>query len=846
MANPAATVVSGDARFTILTPGLIRMEWAAGGSFEDHASLTFVNRNLPVPSFRQSETEGWLEITTERLVLRYRKDSGKFTADNLSVAFRVDTSFSTWKPGMKEEGNLQGTTRTLDGYDGMYRQYGSPMVIDLGQGILSRDGWVVIDDSERPLFDDSDWPWVMARDDRERQDWYFFGYGHDYKTALGDFIKTAGRIALPPRFVFGTWWSRYWEYTDKEFRDLVAEFETHSVPLDVLVIDMDWHITSLPEFYRDGKLLEDQSGEGFGWTGLTWNKNYFPDPAKFLDWTNRLGLKTCMNLHPASGVQPHEARYKEMAEAMGVDPATKKYIPFDITDKTFARNYMDIILRPMEKEGIDFWWLDWQQWGHTKIEGVNPTFYLNYVFFSDMERQGGKRPLIFHRYGGPGNHRYQIGFSGDTYITWSSLAFQPYFTATAANVGFGYWSHDIGGHQRGTQDPELYTRWIQWGSFSPILRTHCTKNPEIERRIWAYPVKYYYPMRNACLLRYSLIPYIYNAARTAYETGISVVHPMYYDYPDEENAYAFRAQYLFGDDMLVSPVVKPIGKDSLFTLQRIWLPEGDWYEWFTGTILRGGRVVERPFTLDEMPVYVRSGSIIPMQPDMSRSDEKPVDPLILSIIPGRAGTLALYEDQGNDNGYRQGAYSLTEIAFRNDGDQKILMRINPVTGDFPGMLKTRSYEIRLLCTFPPERVVVNGEELPYMSEPQAGSWRYDGNELSTVILTPGYYTGDTKTIEVYFRNDDPSALSGKKAQFARLMTFVKILANNNWDKSKYSNDRVTDMAQAGLKLTYDPEAAEKILSSFGSGWDGLLEMIRKASEENKALLPGYQLLEATR
>lgn len=480
MANPAATVVSGDARFTILTPGLIRMEWAAGGSFEDHASLTFVNRNLPVPSFRQSETEGWLEITTERLVLRYRKDSGKFTADNLSVAFRVDTSFSTWKPGMKEEGNLQGTTRTLDGYDGMYRQYGSPMVIDLGQGILSRDGWVVIDDSERPLFDDSDWPWVMARDDRERQDWYFFGYGHDYKTALGDFIKTAGRIALPPRFVFGTWWSRYWEYTDKEFRDLVAEFETHSVPLDVLVIDMDWHITSLPEFYRDGKLLEDQSGEGFGWTGLTWNKNYFPDPAKFLDWTNRLGLKTCMNLHPASGVQPHEARYKEMAEAMGVDPATKKYIPFDITDKTFARNYMDIILRPMEKEGIDFWWLDWQQWGHTKIEGVNPTFYLNYVFFSDMERQGGKRPLIFHRYGGPGNHRYQIGFSGDTYITWSSLAFQPYFTATAANVGFGYWSHDIGGHQRGTQDPELYTRWIQWGSFSPILRTHCTKNPEIE------------------------------------------------------------------------------------------------------------------------------------------------------------------------------------------------------------------------------------------------------------------------------------------------------------------------------------------------------------------------------
>jgi len=152
-------------------------------------------------------------------------------------------------------------------------------------------------------------------------------------------------------------------------------------------------------------------------------------------------MEVCLNLHPASGIQPHEDQYEDMAKAMGIDPATKKYVPFDIVHKKFAKNFMKYVLHPMENDGVDFWWLDWQQWSTTTIPGVNPTFYLNYVFFSDMERRNKKRPLIFHRYGGLGNHRYQIGFSGDTLSTWDSLAFLPYFTATAANVGFGYWSH---------------------------------------------------------------------------------------------------------------------------------------------------------------------------------------------------------------------------------------------------------------------------------------------------------------------------------------------------------------------------------------------------------------------
>ena len=317
-------------------------------------------------------------------------------------------------------------------------------------------------------------------------DWYFFGYGHDYRKALGDYVRVAGRIPLPPRFAFGAWWSRYWAYSDQELDELVRGFRENDTPLDVLVIDMDWHISD-EQLKAAGET--DQSGQRLGWTGYTWNKTALSRPRSFLKNLHAEGLKTTLNLHPASGIQPWEQAYPAMARAMGIDPATKKYVPFDPTDKKWATNYLNLVLHPLEKQGIDFWWLDWQQQPDTKHARREPTWWLNYVHFTDQQREG-KRPLLFHRWGGLGNHRYQIGFSGDTISVWDSLAFQPWFTATAANVGYAYWSHDIGGHMPGAVDPELYTRWVQFGAFSPILRTHTTKNPDAERRIWAYPEPY--------------------------------------------------------------------------------------------------------------------------------------------------------------------------------------------------------------------------------------------------------------------------------------------------------------------------------------------------------------------
>ena len=818
VADPHAIVIVGNARFTVLTPQLLRMEWAADGSFEDHASLVFINRHLPAPHYEVSHSGDITILDTGKLKLRYRP-SARFSAENLNVSFVLNGNTVTWKPGIPDTGNLGGTLRTLDGVKGSTK---------LEPGLLSRDGWVVVDDSTRPLFDSSDWPWAMARPAGDRLDWYFFGYGHDYRQALYDYTLVAGKIPMPPRFAFGAWWSRYWAYTDQELKELVLGFRSHSVPLDVLVIDMDWHPTFGTLWGMEKKV--DASGHRLGWTGYTWSKLYFPDPPNFLTWAHRQGLKTTLNLHPASGVQPHEEQYAEMARAMGIDPASKQYIQFDIADKKYATNYLNILHHPLEQQGVDFWWLDWQQEKETKIPGVTPTWWLNYVHFTDMAREG-RRPLIFHRWGGLGNHRYQIGFSGDTISVWDSLAFQPYFTSTAANVGYGYWSHDIGGHMPGSVPPELYMRWIQFGIFSPILRTHTTKNPDAERRIWAYPEPFADIMRDAFRLRYALVPYIYTASRQAYDTGISLLRPMYYENPENREAYEFRDQYMFGNDLLVSPVSTPAAETTQLAERKLWLPAGNWINWFSGERVQGPAEITRNFTYDEVPVYVRSGAIIPMQPEMRFVGEKPVDPLILAFFPGEKGETRVYEDAATTLDYQHNEAAWTAVR-QNTTTDRITIDISPVEGSYKNMPENRAYELRLVESWPPQGVTVNDISLK-ISDSGTG-WRYDGNTLTTIISLPPERVHNPRHVTVQIAsqvNSNVRLLNSAAGRIARCLDAMHVL-EKAWPKG-WAPDLLIDAAQTGERIGLKPETATAELERLEKNLPLIREEIRQLKVDDK-------------
>jgi len=820
-ADSRAVIVSGHARFTVLTPQFIRMEWAADGNFDDRPSIVFLNRRLAVPAFKSAHKGKSLIIETSALRLHYTpQGNDKFSPTNLVITLTDfhsgDAVPVTWHPGLSDTGNLQGTTRTLDGVRG--DKINEP----IEPGLLSRNGWTLIDDSTRPLFDSDDftftkgeqsiWPWATLRPAGDRQDWYFFGYGHNYKQALADYVRVAGRIPLPPRFAFGAWWSRYWAYSDQELEDLARDFRENNTPLDVFVIDMDWHKTLGMHFEK-----MDQSGHKLGWDGYSWNPLLFPDPTALLGKLHRDGLKVTLNLHPASGVQPWEDQYSSMAKAMDQNPAEKKYVPFDITSKKFAQNYMDLLHHPLERQGIDFWWLDWQQESNTGIAGINPTWWLNYVHFTDQQREG-KRPLLFHRWGGLGNHRYQIGFSGDTISAWDSLAFQPWFTSTAANVGYAYWSHDIGGHIPGPVDPELYTRWVQFGTFSPILRTHTTKNPEAERRIWAYPEPYSSILRSTFQLRYSLEPYIYTEARRTYDTGTAFLHPLYYDYPEDSEAYSNRDEYAFGDSMIVSPVVRPVDPATQLAKQSVWIPKGEWVEWPSGKHLSGPAMVERSFSIDQEPVYLRAGAIVPMQPPMQYTGQKPVDPLIVNIWPladRQSSSYALYEDGSDSESYKRGVYALTPISAIQQGDT-LTVDIAPIQGNYPDMQTSRGYELRLPADWPPESVTANGESLALQpSDEITRGWCYDGNTLSTIVRVPSHSVSEATHIEVRRASGSQAAraqLDGFAGAIARLHSTYDTL-NQEWP-FVWSPDPLIDAWQTGDRLSYHPETARDELSHF--------------------------------
>ena len=746
-ADAKAVVTSGNARFTVLTPQLIRMEWSADGQFEDRATLTFVNRETPVPEFKVRESKSKLTITTPALTLTYLKN-GKFSDKNLKAVFTLNGREVVWTPGMENPQNLLGTTRTLDGADG------SKLKEPMEQGILSRAGWSLIDDSQRHVLtpDGSEWEeWVEARPEGDRQDLYLFAYGHDYKQALADYALVAGRAPMPPKYTLGYWWSRYWQYSDNEFVDLVNKLKSMDVPIDVLIVDMDWHETW---GLRKSNSPKDEYGQRIGWTGYTWQKELFPSPANFLKWTENEELKVALNLHPASGIQPYEAVYDDFTKEYGWSEKGKS-VPFKIDERKWADAYFKTVLEPMERNGVDFWWLDWQQWKESKYTpGLSNTFWLNHTFFNHAERQNpGLRPFIYHRWGGLGSHRYPLAFSGDTYATWPMLAYLPYFTATASNVNYGWWGHDIGGHmfhktQKAT-DPELYTRWLQYGVFTPIFKTHSTKDPRIERCIWCFP-DHLFVMRDAIRLRYTLAPYIYNAARENYDTGVGMCRPMYYDYPESDKAYETPEQFMFGNDILATTITQPVDSITGLAPRTIWFPEGAWFDCATGSMYEGGRTEELHYTLAENPHYAKAGSIIPMNPATVKNLQQPCDTLVLTFIPGGDGQLRHYEDDGMSQQYKTN-YAVTTVSKKQEGNT-VRVRISPREGSFAGASDNRSYELRFPAVFPPKCVKVNGKELAYSRFPKAGEWTYDGYTLAPVI-----YTGTTACdapVEIELAFDD--------------------------------------------------------------------------------------------
>jgi Glycosyl hydrolases family 31 TIM-barrel domain/Glycosyl hydrolase family 31 C-terminal domain/Domain of unknown function (DUF5110) len=772
----AAPIRDGNARFEVLSPTLIRLEYAADGRFENRPSLTAVARRLRRVRARVRRTRRVLRISTRRLTLRYLRDSGPFGPGNVRVRLRLDRRRATVRPRFPRppgpsagppspeaspykvtedpgyraprRGNLGGWYRALDLASGP---------VPLHDGLLSRDGWYLLDDSHTALVQDGP-PGYAARPRRTGpyQDGYFFGYGHDYMRGLADLRRITGPAPLLPRQAFGVWFSRYFAYRQSDYPPLLDRFRSERVPLDVLMVDTDFK-------------------SPHRWNGWGWYQGLFPDPRGFLRWAREEGIAVGLNTHPS--ITSDDPRLPEAERRAGhplpADPTGTRCRTFVTIGDVYGTGTPGTargckvfdwsragdqaaygwLHEPFERDGVDFWWLDYCcDESYAIAPGLTQDTWINRLYARRSAARGSRWPVL-SRIGasvfdpdeaGPGvwaAHRDAIHFTGDARPKWPMLDFQTLFSAAEGSVGIPYVSHDIGGFGSITSDgtagrhlaDDLYVRWVQSGAFQPILRLHSDHG---DRLPWDYSGKARRVAARFLRLRGALIPYLYTLGRRAHDSGAPVVRSMYLGWPEQNAAYSHRHQYMLGPHLLVAPVATP-GDPAT---KQVWFPPGRWTDVFTGRRYRGPSLRRLRVPLERMSVFARAGAILPRQPYRPKGDRRPPGRLIVEAYPGRRGAFTLYEDAGDGLAYRRGRFARTRISQRR-GRRAVVLRIGRARGRYAGRPAHRAYELRLIGARRPRSVRIGSRQL---------RWRYNPGRRTVVIATGRLPTAEAAKIALRY------------------------------------------------------------------------------------------------
>lgn len=633
-----ATFTVGKCRVSVLNDGLLRVEY---GAFVDQCTQAVWHRRAKASkfAFKQDHKRIVVELLDKEVVI----DTQSF-ADSYAI-------INGKRIPLNNEYNLKGTTRTLDMSPEDFIHYDDPITHErkdiyytdekiLDDGVCSVSGIAVYDDHSLVIDEDG-----TIHSNPSEHDYYVFIHPNDYYGAVSDLYDITGKVPLLPRFVFGNWWSRYWAYNDKEYLALLDEFRAKGIPLAVATLDMDWHYVDLQKEFGvlpQGELDEEKYGEWHGWTGWSWNKHLFPDYRAFLNAIKSRDLHITLNLHPASGFRWFEDCYEDVCKRLGVDRESKHVVPFDITDNAFVKAYLDV-LHGYEKDGVNFWWIDWQQGTDSKIDGLDPLWGLNHYQYYDAQ-SSGKRGLILSRYAGVGSHRYPLGFSGDTTQKWSILEYVVNFTASSANIGYTFWSHDIGAHHGGIKDEQLYIRWLQFALFNPIMRLHSASGILYGKEPWNYDKATELLATDILRRRQRLVPYLYSVACANHYENVPFIRPLYYDYPGDKRAYKANCQYMLGD-MLVCPITSRTNNRSRLSSRKIYLPSGNWTDIYSGTRYAGNKCYTVYRGLGEIPVFAKDGTIIyrdgELRNDLSHNPTK----LQFRLFVGN-GNCVVYEDDG--------------------------------------------------------------------------------------------------------------------------------------------------------------------------------------------------------
>jgi alpha-D-xyloside xylohydrolase len=545
---------------------------------------------------------------------------------------------------------------------------------------------------------------------------YYFVYGPELDKVIGGYRQLTGRATLLPKWAFGLWQSRQRYETASQSLEVVDEFRRRGMPFDNIVQDwLYWPKDAWGSHRFDPERFPDPDG----WIRAihrrhahlmisVWGK-YYPGTANF-EAMQKAGFLYQLNLR------------EDIRDWVGYP-----YTAYDAFSAAARKLFWSQINKALFRRGIDAWWMDATEPELTAapqtLEGqrthMHPTAMgtgsrmLNAyplmnsrgVYEGQRRAARDQRVFILTRSGYAGIQRYASAtWSGDITSTWTAFAKQ-----IPAGLGFSisgvpYWSMDIGGYAMpsrfSTKEPtpedaeewaELNTRWFQFGTFVPLLRLHGELRP---REPWTFGKQAYKAMLRFDQLRYRLLPYIYSLAGAVTHGGGTILRPLVMDFPGDVIARRVLDQYMFGPALLVAPVTEYKARR-----RPVYLPEGaEWYDFWTGIMLAGGKTVDSPAPYDSMPLYVKAGSIIPFGPALQYTDEKPVDPITLYVYAGADGVVMLYEDDGVTYGYERQKFTRIQIHW---SDAAKTLTIGKREGSFPGMLAKRTFKVVLISPSKP-------------------------------------------------------------------------------------------------------------------------------------------------
>ena len=658
----------GNARFTIYAPGCVRLEYAQGGKFSPYPSILAGRKPARAARADVSVRGKTVTIRTDRLELQYADHGQVFSGENLRIVHQNSRGGrEVWFPGKADRGNLGSVVRSLDEWRHIN---GGPERYPV-EGILSTDGGHFIADEARVYWNTKhDWPESAAH--RVAFDGYFFAYGQDYKSALRDFVKVFGPIPMVPRWTFGFWYSRWHAYKDSEFIALAHRYRKEGIPIDVMVIDTDWRKT---------------------WGGYDWSKAHFPRPRHTIKTLHDLGLRVTLNDHPGydnyDALPEDDSHIPAVERRLGPLPHQGQ-VACDWSNKRAVAAWRDIVLGSPFRDGMDFWWID--GWIKPPFKGTDSQLWANHHYFDLTEKETGKRGLVLSRWGGIGSHRFPVQFSGDTYSTWETLRRQIEMTARSGNLGAAYWSHDIGGFFDKKIDDEMFIRWVQFGSLSPVFRTHSCGG---EREPWNYSKTARRVFRKQSRIRCALAPYFYSLARQAHDEGLPLCRPLYLEYPDEyPRAIEYRYEYLLGRDLLVMPAEFSADKATGLFRKKVYFPRGVWHDLESAQTVHGIDERSMDIPIDVLPTYVRRGAIIPCQRVGEHIGAKAPAELHFDFYPDESAShFDVYEDDGESREHELGRHTVLRATGRRAGGV-IAFSIAAPRGRYPGMPVRRTYVVR--------------------------------------------------------------------------------------------------------------------------------------------------------